>query len=45
MSSFKNKKTLSEALASEIMLAAANSSDSYAVKKRVEVERIAKRAR
>ncbi len=45
MSSFKNKKTLAEALASEIILAAANSSDSYAVKKRVEVERIAKRAR
>lgn len=45
MSSFKNKKTLAEALANEIMLAAANSPDSYAVKKRVEVERIAKRAR
>jgi len=45
MSSFKNKKTLAEALANEIMLAASNSPDSYAVKKRVEVERIAKRAR
>lgn len=45
MSSFKNKKTLAEALANEIMLAATNSPDSYAVKKRVEVERIAKRAR
>ncbi len=45
MSSFKNKKTLAEALANEIILASANSPDSYAVKKRVEVERIAKRAR
>ena len=45
MSSFKNKKTLAEALANEIMLAASNSPDSYAVKKRVEAERIAKRAR
>lgn len=45
MSSFKNKKTISEALANEIVLAATNSSDSYAVKKRIEVERIAKRAR
>ncbi len=45
MSSFKNKKTLAEALANEIILASTNSPDSYAVKKRVEVERIAKRAR
>jgi small subunit ribosomal protein S7 len=45
MSAFKNRKTLSEALANEIMLAASNSPDSYAVKKRVEAERIAKRAR
>ncbi len=45
MGSFKNKKTLAEAMANEIMLAAANSADSYAVKKRIEVERIAKRAR
>lgn len=45
MSAFKNKKTLSEALANEIMLAASNSPDSYAVKKRIEAERIAKRAR
>ncbi len=45
MGSFKNKKTLAEALANEIQLASTNSSDSYAVKKRVEVERIAKRAR
>ena len=45
MSSFKNKKTLAEALANEIILASTNSPDSYAVKNRVEVERIAKRAR
>ncbi|MDE1768141.1 MAG: 30S ribosomal protein S7 [Candidatus Micrarchaeota archaeon] len=45
ISSFKNKRTLAEALANEITLAASNSSESYAVKKRVEVERIAKRAR
>ncbi len=45
MSSFKNRKTLAEALSNEIILAAGNSPDSYAVKKRIEVERIAKRAR
>ncbi len=45
ISSFKNRKTLAEAVASEITLAAANSADSYAIKKRVESERIAKRAR
>lgn len=45
MSAFKNKKRLAETLASEITLAANNSPDSYAVKKRIESERIAKRAR
>ncbi len=42
---FKNKRSLSDALANELVLAANNSPDSYAVKKRVEGERIAKRAR
>jgi small subunit ribosomal protein S7 len=42
---FKNKRSLSDALANELILAANNSPDSYAIKKRVEGERIAKRAR
>jgi small subunit ribosomal protein S7 len=45
MGAFKNKRRLAETLASEIVLAANNSPDSYAVKKRIESERIAKRAR
>ncbi len=45
MGSFKSKKTIAEALASEIVLAASKSQDSYAIKKRIEAERIAKRAR
>lgn len=45
MGAFKNKRTLSDALANEILLAASKSPDSYAIKKRVEAERIAKRAR
>lgn len=42
---FRNRRPLAEALANELMLAANNSPDSYAIKKRVEGERIAKRAR
>lgn len=42
---FKKKKRLSEALGDELMQAAQNSPDSYAIKKRVESERIARRAR
>ncbi|MDE1861091.1 MAG: 30S ribosomal protein S7 [Candidatus Micrarchaeota archaeon] len=45
MGAFKNKKRLAETLATEITLAANNSPDSYAIKKRIESERIAKRAR
>ncbi len=42
---FKKKKNLSEALAEEVAMAAMNAPDSYAIKKRVESERIARRAR
>ncbi len=42
---FKNRRSLSEALANELILAANNSPESYAIKKRVEGERVAKRAR
>jgi small subunit ribosomal protein S7 len=42
---FNKKRSVADSLASEIMLAATNSQDSYAIKKRQEVERIAKRAR
>ncbi|MCL4365024.1 30S ribosomal protein S7 [Candidatus Marsarchaeota archaeon] len=45
MVSFKSKKTIAEALANELMLAASNNQESYAIKKRIEAERIAKRAR
>ncbi|KAI4292311.1 small subunit ribosomal protein S5e [Pancytospora philotis] len=39
---FKNKKTLAEVIANELLAAAKNNQNSYAVKKREEVERIAK---
>lgn len=39
---FKNKKTMPEVMANEIMAAAKNSENSYAVKKREEIERVAK---
>jgi len=39
---FKNKKTMPEVMANEIISAAKNNQNSYAVKKREEVERIAK---
>ncbi len=42
---FKKRKSLSEALAEELILASHNSAESYAIKKRVEGERIARRAR
>ncbi len=45
INSFKNRKTLAEALANELILASTKSQDSYAIKKRIESERIAKRAR
>ncbi len=42
---FNKKRSVADSLANEITLAASNSQDSYAIKKRLEVERIAKRAR
>ena len=42
---FKKKKNLSEALADELYTASQNLPESYAIKKRVESERIARRAR
>jgi small subunit ribosomal protein S7 len=44
-SAFKKRKKLSEALADELMLASDKAPDSYAIKKRIEAERIARRAR
>ncbi|MEM3781397.1 MAG: 30S ribosomal protein S7 [Candidatus Micrarchaeaceae archaeon] len=43
--SFKSRKQLKEALAEEIMLAASKDPNSYAIKRRVERERIARSAR
>lgn len=45
ISAFKNKKSLADSLADEIILAGAKDSNSYAIKKKVEVERIARSAR
>ena len=45
INAFKNKRKLSESLANELILASTKSPDSYAIKKKVDVERIAKRAR
>ncbi|HUB92331.1 MAG TPA: hypothetical protein VL945_00035 [Candidatus Saccharimonadales bacterium] len=42
---FKKKKSLAEALADELTQASLNAPDSYAIKKRIESERIARRAR
>lgn len=42
---FKKRRSLSEALAEELIQASQNHPESYAVKKRVELERIARRAR
>ena len=41
-SSFRNLKTIAECLADEIVNAAKNSSNSYAIKKKDEIERVAK---
>ncbi|MCL5427703.1 MAG: 30S ribosomal protein S7 [Candidatus Marsarchaeota archaeon] len=45
INAFNKRKKLSEALADELLLAADKAPDSYAIKKRIEGERIAKRAR
>lgn len=45
INAFNKKKTLAQALADEILLAATKAPDSYAIKKRTEGERIARRAR
>lgn len=39
--SFRNRKTVDECLAEEIMLAAQNDSKSYAIRKKLELERVA----
>jgi len=43
--SFKNRRRLAEALANELILASANNPESYAIKKRVDAERMARSAR
>ncbi len=45
LQAFDKKTTVAQALANEIMLASANSQDSYAVKRKNETERMAKSAR
>jgi small subunit ribosomal protein S7 len=45
MGSFKNRKSIADALANEIMLAANKSSESYAIKKKIDAERMARSAR
>ncbi len=45
LSSFDKKDTLAEALAKELVLAAAGDTNSYAIKRRDEIERIARSAR
>lgn len=42
---FKNRKSLADALAGELILAATKDPNSYAIKKKVELERIARSAR
>ena len=44
-SSFKNKKSVERALADEILLAAKEDAQSFAIKRRNEIERMAKAAR
>ncbi len=44
-SSFQSRKTLKDALSEELILAANNDPNSYAIKKKVEIERIARSAR
>jgi small subunit ribosomal protein S5e len=41
-SAFRSRKTLAEVIADELLAASSNSQNSYAVKKREEIERIAK---
>ena len=43
--SFKNRKSIAEALANELILASTKSPESYAIKKRVDAERMARSAR
>jgi small subunit ribosomal protein S7 len=43
--SFKNRKRLAEALANELILASTKNPESYAIKKRVDAERMARSAR
>ncbi|MEM3791398.1 MAG: 30S ribosomal protein S7 [Candidatus Micrarchaeaceae archaeon] len=45
ISAFKKRKSLAEAIADELILASSNSSESFAVKRKVELERIARSAR
>jgi small subunit ribosomal protein S7 len=45
MTSFNNKVTLAQALANEIMLAAANDQNSYSIKRKNEIERMSRSAR
>jgi small subunit ribosomal protein S7 len=45
MKAFGNKKSISEALAEEIILASSNDPNSYAIKRKDEIERIARSAR
>lgn len=45
MGAFKNRRSLAESLANEIILAANKDPNSYAIKKRVEAERMARSAR
>ncbi|MGC9037683.1 MAG: 30S ribosomal protein S7 [Candidatus Micrarchaeia archaeon] len=42
---FQSRKTLKEALSEELILAANNDPNSYAIKKKIEIERIARSAR
>jgi small subunit ribosomal protein S7 len=45
LGAFKNRRSLSDALANEIILAANNDPNSFAIKKRIEAERMARSAR
>lgn len=44
-SSFKNRKSIAEALANELILASSKNPESYAIKKRIDAERMARSAR
>jgi small subunit ribosomal protein S7 len=45
INAFKNKKSLADSLADELTLAASKDANSYAIKKKIELERIARSAR